>query len=275
MAAATAEAPAVTTQDMREWPFHFEIVPLDKLAVDQAYQRPLTSFWKTVRDEFNPALVGTLVVSERKNGSLWIIDGQTRWEAMKAQEWESYTDDAGRVHGGAPCLIYEGLSKQQEAELFAALQTQRRGMRTYHRFRAQLVAKEPQAVGIAKVVQQAGFELGVQETPDTLQSIAALERAYKVAPEHLAEVLTIIRNVWGADNRDAVAAQIITGLSTFLRKQERLDYERLHDRLRDVTPKLILNRASQIREGAGPGTGAAGSVAQAILSQYMVQKKKR
>jgi hypothetical protein len=225
----------------------------------------LTSFWVTVRDNFNPALVGTLVVSERRNGSKWIIDGQTRWKAMHAQE-----DYAG----GAPCLIYEHLTKQQEAELFAALQTQRRGMRTYHRFRAELVAKSPQAVGIAKVVTACGFELGVTETRDTVQSIAALERAYKVSPDHLSDVLGIIRDVWGTQDKTAVSAQIIAGLSTFVRKQERLSYDRLRDRLKDVTPQLLLNRASQIREGAGAGTGAAGSVSQAILSEYMRKQRK-
>jgi hypothetical protein len=252
--AAIADAPA----DTPDWPYRFEIIPLDELAVDSAYQRPLTSFWQTVRDRFNPALVGTLVVSERKNGSKWIIDGQTRWEAMRA-----------RALPNVPCLVYEGLSKQQEADLFGELQTQRRGMRTYHRFRAQLVAKKPEALEIAKVATEAGFDLGVVESRDTLQSIAALERAYRVSPDHLADVLGIIRDVWGTQDRTAVSAQIIAGLSTFVRKQERLDYDRLRDRLRDVTPQLLLNRASQIREGAGTGTGAAGSVAQAILSVYM------
>jgi hypothetical protein len=168
-----------------------------------------------------------------------------------------------------PCLVYEGLSKQQEADLFGELQTQRRGMRTYHRFRAQLVAKKPEALEIAKVATEAGFDLGVVESRDTLQSIAALERAYRVSPDHLADVLGIIRDVWGTQDKTAVSAQIIAGLSTFVRKQERLDYDRLRNRLRDVTPQLLLNRASQIREGAGTGTGAAGSVAQAILSVYM------
>jgi ParB-like chromosome segregation protein Spo0J len=268
---AVAESPADT--EAQDWPYRFEILPLDELAVDEGYQRPLTNFWETVRDNFNPALVGTLVVSERRNGSKWIIDGQTRWAAMCEQGWESYRDESGLVHNGAPCLVYEGLSKAQEAQLFALLQTQRRGMRTYHRFRAQLVAKNKQAVGIAKVVTAAGFDLGVEETRDTLQSIAALERAYKVAPDHLADVLGIIRDVWGTQDKTAVQAQMIAGLSTFVRKQERLDYDRLKDRLRDVTPQLLINRAAQIREGAGPGTGAAGSVAQAILSEYMRKKK--
>jgi uncharacterized coiled-coil protein SlyX len=257
---AVADAPAKETQvdELYQWPYRFEILPLDVLEVDDRYQRPLTNFWKTVSEGFNPALVGTLIVSERRNGNKHIIDGQTRWMAMK---------DRGLP--GAPCLIYEGLTMQQEARLFADLQTQRRGMRTYDRFRAQLVAKEPLAVGISRVVQEQGFDLSATETSYTMRAIAALERAYRVDPEHLADVLTVIRNVWGVENRDAVSAQIIAGLSSFLRTQERLDYDRLEKRLRDVTPKLIQNQASQIREGAGYGTGAAKSVSQAILNLYL------
>lgn len=258
--AQAAPPPTLSPEDLlKSWPYRFAIVPIDELLVDPTYQRPLTSFWREVSDDFNPALVGTLIVSERSNGTKSIIDGQTRWEAMRA-----------RGMPGAPCLIYEGLSRAQEADLFADLQTRRRGMRTYHRFRAQLVAKQPMQVAIAKVVTGAGFELGVQETPNTLQSIAALERAFKVDKngEHLADVLAVIREVWGTENKVAVSAQIMAGLSTFIRQQERLDYDRLKSRLRDVTPKLILNRAAQIREGAGAGTGAATSVSQAILKEY-------
>lgn len=238
------------------WPYRFEILPLEQLTIDESYQRPLTSFWETVRDQFNPALVGTLVVSERgrkKN----VVDGQTRMEAMLARDVVS-----------APCLVYEGLSKKQEAQLFALLQTQRRGMRTYDRFRAQLVAGEEMAAGISKIAEEVGFELSSIETPRTLKSIAALERMWKLDPEHLREILTLVRDVWGTQDRDAVSAQILTGMSTFIRNQERLDYDRLKKRLSDVTPKLIINRASQIREGAGWGTGAGRSVSQAILAEY-------
>src|SRR4051812_12748007 len=203
-AAAMAEAPSTrkgrakpgpALVDTAAWPYHFEIVELSELAVDDAYQRPLTDFWHKVRDNFDPALVGTLVVSERSTGKRFIIDGQPRWEAMKHQPELT----------GAPCLIYTGLSRAQEADLFAKLQTQRRGRRSYHRFRAQLIAKEPLAVRVAKVVQECGFVLGVHQETYTMSAIAALEKVYKIAPEHLADVLMILRDVWGTENKEAVS----------------------------------------------------------------------
>lgn len=241
-----------------DWPYRFEIVPLDRLSVDATYQRPLTNFWKQVQEKFNPALVGTLIVSERKDDSLNVIDGQTRMVAMAALGIE-----------GAPCLIYTGLKRPEEADLFADLQTKRRGMRTYDRFRAQLVAKQPMAVQISKIARDQGFQLDVIEESHTMKAIAALERAYKKAPEHLEDVLRIIRATWGTEDRDAKSGLIIGGLSTFLLTQSQVDEDRLIARLQDVTPKLILNRAAAIREGLQSGSGGAPSVAQAILSEYM------
>lgn len=232
----------------------------------------MTPFWIEVRDNFDPALVGTLIVSERKDGSKTVIDGQTRLRAMRDVEVEA-----------APCLVYVGLTRGQEAELFAALQKQRRAMRTYHRFRAELVAGKEQAVGISKVAKDVGFELGREEKRNTLQSITALEKTYRVDPEHLAETLKVIRDAWAIWNEagtkftideDAVSAQIINGVSTFIRKQERLDIDRLVDRLQDVTPRMLINKSAQIREAAGTGLGGAGAIAQAILNEYMRNKRK-
>jgi hypothetical protein len=257
---AALETPPAAKEALQTWPYRFEIVPLDELRVDESYQRPLTNFWREVSEDFNPALVGTLIVSERRNGSKLIIDGQTRWEAMRARELP-----------GAPCLIYTGLNKAQEAQLFADLQTRRRGMRTYDRFRAQLVAKDPTAVEISRIVEGRGFDLSAQETPDTLRAIAAIEYMHRVSPEHLAEVLDIVREVWGVPQgkgtHEAVSSAILKGLSVFIREQERLDYDRLKSRLRDVTPKLLINQSYSIRTSE-PGLGVPGAVAKAILQQY-------
>jgi hypothetical protein len=255
-AVATPEA-EVTEAQLSEWPYRFEIVAVERLGVDADYQRTLTSFWKTVAEKWNPALVGTLVVSERGR-KMNVVDGQTRLKAMRENNIAA-----------APCLIYEGLSKKQEALLFSLLQTQRRNMTTYERFRATLVGGEPEAVEISKIVESVGFELSARQTPNTLRAISALERMYRLDPDHLRDVLELVRDIWGLENREAVSAQILTGLSTFVRNQKAIDYDRLRARLSDVTPNLIINRAAQIREGAGWGTGAGKSVSQAILAEYM------
>lgn len=257
MAAVEAEVPA--TPMTSSWPFRFEVVALEDLSVDTTYQRPLTTFWRTVQEKFNPALVGTLIVSERKGGKKVIIDGQTRWTAMV----ELRLPDV-------PCLIYEGLSKTDEARLFAELQTQRRGMRSYDRFRAELVAKQPRAMTLSKVATSYGFDLGVEETPTTLKAIAALEKTLKYGEEHLQDVLAVVRDAWTREGKTdpvATSAAIINGLSHFLRYQENIDLDRLVDRLSNVTPSMLIHRASALREGGITGGGAT-VMAEAILGEY-------
>lgn len=257
MATAVDELPTPgASAETAEWPYRFEVVLVEDLHVDTAYQRPLTTFWQTVRDNFNPALVGTLIVSERKSGSKSIIDGQTRWTAMRELALPA-----------APCLIYEKLTKMDEARLFADLQTQRRAMRSYDRFRAELVAKRPKALEIAKITTDAGFELGIVETPNTVRAIAAFEYLWKFDPDHLRDVLWVVKNTWGTEDRDALQASIVRGLSHFLRHQEGVDLDRLVDRLSAITPSMLIHRASALKEGGTVG-GAPTIMAEAIGNEY-------
>lgn len=245
------------------WPYRFDMVPLDRLFVDAAYQRPLTTFVETVANNYDPALVGTLVVSDRRRNGYAVIDGQTRMEAMRRNH-----------ETAAPCLVYMSLSPGQEAQLFARLQTQRRGMATYLRFRANLVAKDPEAIAIAALVQSQGFELGAEETPRTVKAISALENVYRRDPEMLALVMGIIATAWPDPDTDYRASgEVIRGLATFLTRESKINHERLVEKLSDVTPKMLRHRANALKEGSGSGGGSPGYMADAILGVYMRRGK--
>jgi hypothetical protein len=250
--------------DRAAWPYRFELVPLDRLFIDADYQRPLTTFVEKVAADYNPALVGTLVVSERKGhaGRLQegaIIDGQTRWEGMR-RVGESV----------APCLIYIGLTPADEAKLFSALQTQRRGMATYLRFRAALVAKDPEAIAIAAIVQQQGFDLDVVETPQTIRSISALEATYRRDPQLLHTVMGVISAAWPDPATEfRTGGDLIRGLGIFLTREQGIDKERLVKRLGSVDPRMVRHRANALMEGGGGGGSRPGYMADAILGFYM------
>lgn len=241
-----------------DWPYRFEVVPLERLFVDKAYQRPLTSFAKIVAEDWNPAMVGALIASERAGGKLAVVDGQTR---MYGAEQNGVS--------ALPCVVYTDLSRAQEAELFADLQTKRRGMATYLRFRAALVAKRPEAIAIAALVQSAGFELDTEETPRTVKAIAALEYVYRRDPELLQRVMQLIGRAWPADVEYRTSGEIIRGMATFLTREAKVDEARLVDRLSGVTPAQLRHRANALKEGSGSGGGSPGYMADAILGVYM------
>lgn len=180
---------------MGAFPYSFEVLDVDRLFVDPAYQRPLTTFSQKIEKNFDPALVGTLVVSERTEGDLAgyyaIVDGQTRAAAIASLA----ARDEARL--AVPCLVYRGMSQAEEAKLFARLQKERRGVSSYHRFRADLVAGEPEAVAINEIATRVGYEIGTGT--GKLSGVAALEDVYRRTPEILERALTISRAAWGPD----------------------------------------------------------------------------
>jgi hypothetical protein len=100
---------------------------LDKLVCDSRYQRGIEEKRVTrIIDNFDAKLLGTLELSKRKNGTFAVIDGQHRFEALKA---------LGRKT--CPALVHSDLSVQQEADLFARQNMGRKQLTPVQRFRAQ------------------------------------------------------------------------------------------------------------------------------------------
>lgn len=237
-----------------EWPYRFAVVELGEMFVDQAYQRPLTSFVERIKRNFDPALVGTLVLSERADGRYAIIDGQTRWAAMSDLDFDN-----------APCVVFHGLTQAQEAELFARLQKERRGVLSYHRFRADLVANKPEAVAINRLVEDCGYKVGPGGTL-TIPAVAALEQSYRRGADILERALLLFREAW--QEKWVPAGDHIKGMAYFLQRHPSIDDERMARRLSIISPDELKRRASALREGSGHGGGSDKYMAGAIEGAY-------
>lgn len=263
--AALAEAPPLTN----DWPYRYDVLPIDQLTVDSAYQRPLTSFVKRIEKGWNPALVGTLIVSQRKPGRYAVVDGQTRMEGAKLNG----------VHE-LPCLVYEDLTRAQEADLFALLQTERRGMVAANRFRAEVIAKKPDAMAVERIANEAGFTIGTNVANGfEIQAVGALEQVYRggrsrgasweANPELLRTTLKIVKGAWPKMPLGAKSGTLIRGLAHFLMNgPKNIEVTRLTDRLSAVTPSALATRADQLREGRGLGGSSPRFMSEAIGAQY-------
>lgn len=260
-----------------EWPYRFDVVPLKNLIVD-AYQRELTSFVDKIEREFDPALLGTLCLSERSKTKLAVIDGQTRAEGMRRN---------GLTH--APALVYEGLSRAQEAALFAKFQTERRGMTSASRFKAQVIAGIEPQVSINRIIEERGFFVEHNATDSgALRAPSALEYVYRgtygrkgherTDPELLGDVLDVIKEAWPKLPDTAKGSTMIRGLGWFLAREPSAKFdkerksevamERLVSRLGRVTPSDLAKRAEALREGKGMSGNSPAYMAEAIQAQY-------
>jgi hypothetical protein len=279
-------AVADRVRDTTELPYHVELASLDDLFVDGDFQRALTSFWKKIYETWDPAQLNVLITNRRVNSKgkpldkLSVIDGQTRLRAYEE-----------RIKNDLPtpplaCLVFEGMTKEEESRLFSKLTRNRRGMRSYDRFRSDIVGNHPIALAVAKAATDAGYELSADETPKTLRAIGALEAVYKRGKrldkidfdgemiqlheaDILHETMQITRAAWPDEQQPT--GEIIRGLGMLLARNQKnpLDSERLARRLGRETMERLSRRANATREGAGGGANSPKYMANVMETEYV------
>lgn len=262
-------------------PYRFEVVDLKHLVTD-AYQRPLTTFVDKIEKNFDPALVGTVCLSERTKTKYAVIDGQTRAEGMKRLGMAK-----------VPAIVYTGLTREQEAALFAKFQTERRGMTSSSLFKAKVISGDKTAIAINEIVEDAGFRVdpNVKSSPgnvnNAIAATAALEFVYKGTfgrrggagkpdPELLRDTLDVVKAAWPKLPETAKGATMLRGLAWFLARNlntgkertEMIDTDKLVTKLSKVTPSDLASRGEKLREARGMSGNSPAYLAEAIDSVY-------
>lgn len=194
-------------------------IQLFDLFIDRAYQRDISlSHIRAIVRNFDPLLLGQLTVNKTRDGHYNVIDGQHRLEAL-------------RIIGGIDdvlCIVYDGLSRSDEAKLFVGPQANRRGIYPMGRFKAALVAQTPEALQIKELVDRYHFQIhwGSDSYDDDkehqlgrIAAISTLENIHRRAiPNHLATVLSIIADGWNERGSYVVPARLLLGVDMVVRR---------------------------------------------------------
>lgn len=223
----------------------YRTLPLKQLFIDDRYQRELSQ--RRVRktaDEFDPAKLGVLEVSQRGKDKYAVFDGQHRLAVL---EIVGYTE--------APCLVHEGLSPQKEAALFVAIQNERKRPQAIEEFVARVFAGDPQAVAINNILKKQGLRIkiaggkGDTASIGTIGAVTACERVFLAG--NLEAVLDIIVAVW-KDERKAFDANMIEAMSLFLALYgPKVNEDKLLDTLYEESPISLIRKASAKRYTTG------------------------
>jgi len=210
-------------------------LPVGEIEVDQTIQRPLNVAWaERIGRELDPDLMGVIHVSKRSNDRYVVIDGQHRLYGVK----NVFGNNGTLVE----CKVYEGLSRSEEAALFVGLNDFRRPTRI-DVFLKNVVANDPDAVAINKIVREIGFRVDRVKADGTITAVGALEEVYygfadlrdpKLTDEEkrklgipalLRATLTLIKTAWGG-TADSVHGHLISGIGRLLATRQRvLDIE--------------------------------------------------
>lgn len=164
----------------RNW-FIFDM-PVELIHIDSDYQREIND--RTVRAiirNYNPNRVDVKLVNfrvDKTGGQFWILDGQHTLTVEK---------DLG--HKTLMCKVFIGLSKKEEAELFAKQNEFRRQIGSVNQFRAEVVAGIEPAVSIKELCNKYGITIKPTNGSLVANNISSIRKCYKIVNKHGIEAL--------------------------------------------------------------------------------------
>lgn len=146
---------------------------IDALNTDFSYQRPLDPrYVRYIAENLDPARFGIVHVSQRSDGSYWIVDGNHRVHALRSlgEKW---------LDTKVPCRLYKGLSVAQEADRFVGLNGFH-AVRIFSVFKGKLVSRDAEALTISRIVEGVGYQFA----PNPKYGIACIGALYRVLRGH-------------------------------------------------------------------------------------------
>ena len=218
---------------------NIEAVAIDELKTD-VYQRSIKlDKVNKFAAAYDMVAAGYILVSRRRNGDMYIIDGQHRAAAALR---------AGETHILAQVL--DGLTLQEEA-IKRLMTNDRQSETTAERFKARLVAEDPVAVGIKDVVEDHGgvISLSGMSGKTNFVALAAAEKLYLVDGdgEHLDVVLSVLGAAFGPPSSETAPAVALYSISHLLLRHPEVDRTRLAQKLGQLGMVVMAQRALAFR----------------------------
>jgi hypothetical protein len=213
------------------------------LFADPAYQRDLDiSRVERMRRELDRTLLGVIEVSERAEGRYAIIDGQHRWAVIQA---------AGGEDAHLVCQVHTGLGIEDEARLFYEIDTRRKTLSWWDRWRARRGAGDPQVLGIDQVLRRHRLQVNPAPADGNVRATKALQTIVTDLGDlgMLDQVLSVLSAAFGR-SFDAFDGALLQGVALVLGHYpaDELDTERLARQLRDIPPRQLRAKALALRE---------------------------
>jgi hypothetical protein len=249
--------------------YEFEIISIDIIEIDIEYQRIVSEIKvRNIIKNFDINAFGTLLVNIRDDGKYYLIDGQHRLCVAMRLNIEK-----------VPCIVTNGLTQEEEANLFVQLNTNRYQAKSTDKMKARIISNDKKAIEMSDILQEYGLKFNLlnggserMRKKGYINNISCIEKIYNQKGEkYLRLVLDIISKTWKFDNGEfdpsALTADTILGLYTFLNKcYEQLNKNILMSKLKNV-PANRLIKQQNINE-ASYGKGKSVNFARALLTVY-------
>lgn len=188
----------------------FAWIRKDQLNVDESYQRNYRASPKTesMRKNWSWVACNALAVALRPDGEWFVIDGQNRF--LAAMQREDITE--------LPCMIFDLDTTKQEAEGFLRINTSRRNMTTVDKFKALLIAEDPTAIEVARLLRTTGHRIGKaskKSSPSIVSCATCLMDTIRISRSELLDLWGLIADL---HKEKHITQDLVYGL-TYLEKR--------------------------------------------------------
>lgn len=161
-----------------------ELVWIDKhlLGVDDTYQRDeVETKVHEISAAFSWAYFSAISVAKRRDGSLFVFDGQNRVRAAMRRS------DIREL----PCVVHRLAGVANEADAFLGVNTRGKPVKAMDKFKAAVVAGHPEAVLVQETLETLGVELSNTPTgPRQTKTVYGLMSMARRSPAMFKRVIT-------------------------------------------------------------------------------------
>ena len=184
---------------------HFEKIPIKFLVSSQNYQRSLSRqhIARAVQD-FDLYQIKPVKVS-RRDGTNYVFDGQHTIEIV--------AEKSGSRDTPVWCMIYDDLSYQHEADIFANQQKHVKNLSALEIFQANVEAENDAQLIIKDVVESYGLHIDKNNAPGTITAVSTLETIYTKYGYHVLDrMLSLCIATWQGE-KGSFSANIMNGIT--------------------------------------------------------------
>jgi hypothetical protein len=248
-------------------------IAIDRLTIDPAVQR--VEGLDNIRvnrmvTEFDDGLLGTLIVSERADGRLVVLDGMHRVETCRRRGFTGLVE----------CKVFTEASLADEYALALGYNDSKL-VSAITKFNWRVGAGEKEASEIASVLGDHQWRVTQSSVPGSLTAISATERVYRNGggtvtegrhPDLLSRVIEVLTVAWEWDNRSVDAALILGVAQLFGRFGASVDDKKLINEMQATRPGVLIGRAKTLRDAQGGSLPAA--VAKILVGMHNSKRRK-
>ncbi|QHJ86392.1 ParB-like nuclease domain protein [Gordonia phage Kuwabara] len=241
---------------------HLAWIRLDQMKLNPLAQRDFNPNNPAVAGEFDPEVMGYIVVSHR-DGWYYIVDGQHR----KAGALQYLGDSSQQIQ----CRVFEGLTSEQEAELFLMLNDQKK-QDAMSKYKVSLTAGRARECDVERICRSLDLRIGRDKSCEEIACVSALLGVYdKHGPASFSFAMRVIRDSYGYDGfkRQTISAAALIKD----RYGNSVDEEALISRL-EKKGMVALNQAAKSMKEA-TGNPADQCYAHAMIQFYNLRNTKR